>query len=87
MAEIKLIKKSDNKKAAAAAPHKRGDPPPASYNLQDNQDGSFTILGVDAAGAQVDISTVASLTPAPISTNTDVLTVDAPAGMTVACTA
>lgn len=61
---------------------KVGDPAPGEYALQDNQDGSVTILGVDAAGVQVDISGIATL--AAVSDAPDVLTVDAPADMTVA---
>lgn len=80
MVSIKAMRKV----MSAAKPNKakQGDPPPASYGLQDNQDGSVTVWGVDAAGATVDISTVATLTPAPVSDNTAVLTVDAPVGMT-----
>ncbi len=80
-AKIKLVKKAAAK-FASQAKAKAGDPPPAEYALQDNQDGSVTVFGVDAAGAQVDISGVASLTPAPTSSNTAVLTVDGPSGMT-----
>jgi hypothetical protein len=54
----------------------------ASFQIQDNQDDSFTVFGVDAAGNQVDISGVASL--AVSSDNTAILTVDAPVGMTSA---
>lgn len=82
MPSIKKCVKSSGMKAAK--PTKAGDPVP-SYLLQDNQDGSFTVLGADSQGAQLDISSVATLTPAPTSDNTAVATVDAPNGMTVAC--
>jgi hypothetical protein len=40
------------------------------------------VTGVDAGGAPVDISAVATLSPAPSSDNTAALTVDPPVGMT-----
>lgn len=83
MAKITQCKKSSGMKSNK--PMKAGDPPLANYLLQDNEDGSFTILGADAAGAQVDISAVATLDPPPTSDNTAILTVDPPSGMTVAC--
>src|SRR2546425_470658 len=50
--------------------------------IQDNGDNTCTVLGVSAAGNDVDISDVATLTV----TSSDVafITVDAPAGMTFA---
>ena len=74
-----LVKKGSLK----LVPHKAGAPL-ASFNIQDNQDDTYTVSGVDAAGAAVDISAVATLTPAPTSDNTASLTVDAPTGMTFA---
>lgn len=81
---IKLVKKSKGMRAAPTKTAAVGDPIP-SYLLQDNQDGSFTVHGVDAAGATVDISVVASLDPPPTSSDLAVLTVDAPHGMMVVC--
>lgn len=78
----KTLKSKAGMKAAGFAAS--GDPIP-SYVLQDNEDGSFTVFGVNAAGNQVDISSVATLTPAPTSSDTTVLTVDPPVGMTVTC--
>lgn len=80
MANVKLVKKS---KLAGAAPPKKakaGDPPLVNFQMQDNQDDTCTVSGVDAAGAAVDISGVASLSVA--SGNPAVLTVDSPVGMT-----
>ena len=54
----------------------------ASFILQDNQNDTCTVFGVDNAGNQVDISTVASLTPPPTSSDTTKITVGAPTGMT-----
>lgn len=50
--------------------------------LQDNQDQTVTVFGVDAGGAQVDISSVATL--AVTSSDPAILTVDAPNGATFA---
>jgi hypothetical protein len=76
-----LVKKSKAKRAAG--PGVKADP--QNYVLQDNEDGSFTIHGADAAGAVVDISGVATLTPVPTSDTPTILTVDPPVGMTDAC--
>ncbi len=54
----------------------------SSFVMFDNDDDTFTVSGVDAAGNPVDISAVASLTPAPTSDNPSVLTVGPPVGMT-----
>lgn len=54
----------------------------SAFNLQDNQDGTVTVFGVDAAGAQVDISSVATLTVK--SSDDTVYKVDTPTGMTYA---
>ncbi len=78
MAKIKLTHKSGHKAAAKAA---KGAGP-LDFNLQDNGDNTYTVLGVDAAGNQLDISGIASLTPAPTSDNPGV-TVDVPSPMTV----
>ncbi len=51
-----------------------------AVGLNDNQDETFTVLGQDANGSTVDISSVATL--ASSSDNTAVLTVDPPVGMT-----
>src|SRR5437016_255731 len=53
-----------------------------AFNLQDNGDDTLSVFGVDAAGNQVDISSVATLSIS--SDNTALLTVDAPVGMTSA---
>jgi hypothetical protein len=73
---IKLSKgtKKSSKRAAA------GDPV-VEFQLQDNGDDSCTVLGVDAAGNTMDISAVATLTPAPTSDNASIITVDGVVGM------
>jgi hypothetical protein len=53
-----------------------------NFVLQDNGDDTCTVFGVDAAGTQLDISAIASLTPAPTSSDTTAVTIDAPVGMT-----
>lgn len=70
--------------AKARAPRAGGAAagPMQDFLLLDNQDNTFTVQGTDAAGATVDISTVATLTPAPTSSDPTVLTVDTPTGMT-----
>ncbi len=78
----KLVKKSAGGRSAAA-PMKRGDPPPTSIAIQDNEDGSLTVMGYDAAGALVDASAIATLSDVS-SSDTTILTVDPPAGLTVA---
>jgi hypothetical protein len=79
-ATVKLMKHGAGKMAV----HKVGDAALTSFAIMDNQDDTYTVSGVDAVGNPVDISAVASLTPAPSSDNLAVLTVDAPAGMTFA---
>lgn len=51
-----------------------------SLNLNDNQDDTFTVEGVDEHGSALDISGVASITNS--SDNTALMTVDAPIGVT-----
>jgi hypothetical protein len=58
MAKMNLTKTSPGGKKTAKA---LGGTPITTFNLQDNGNGSFTVLGVDAAGNQVDISAVATL--------------------------
>jgi hypothetical protein len=83
MPSIKKVTKASGAKAAGRKA-KAGDMVP-NYVLQDNQDGSFDVFGVDATGAQTDISGVASLDPPPTSSDPATLTVDPPSGMHVAC--
>ncbi len=73
MATVKLVK---GKKGAA----KGGTPKKGDFAFQDNQDDTYTVSGVDAAGAPVDISSVATI--AATSDNAAVLTADPPTGMT-----
>lgn len=78
------MKCSITKKSAARGapkPLARGAPPPSAFTLQDNADGTFTVLGADAAGNSLDISAVASITA--LSDNPAVVTVDTPAPMTL----
>lgn len=60
---------------------------PGTFVLQDAGTGTFTVFGTDATpGDTVDISSVATLTPAPTSDNPS-LTVSAPTGMAVTISA
>jgi hypothetical protein len=79
MAAKPIVKKSHAKRGAV--PQKAG--PKAAvvgFQAQDNEDSTYTVFGVDAAGAQVDISGIASMTISggqpPSVTN------DPPQGMT-----
>jgi hypothetical protein len=78
---VTLVKKSSGLKAGRA-----GAAVPATFILMDNQDDTFTVMGADSGTPPqpVDISTVATLTPAPTSDTPAVLSVDAPSGMTFA---
>lgn len=78
MSSVKCIQ-SGSKAGSLAVQKAAKDPTPDI--LIDNQDQSFTLNGVDSQGASVDISTLATITAE--SDNTDVITVDPPAGMTV----
>jgi hypothetical protein len=70
MAKMKLTKAP--KAAARLKPHTAGTPV-TTFNLVDNGNNSYTVVGVDAAGAQVDISGVATL--AAVSSDPTVMTV------------
>jgi hypothetical protein len=78
---VTLIKRSalKGKKPAAADPKHA---PVDNFVLVDNEDSTCTVYGVDAAGNQVDISGVATLTPPPTSSDPTVIVVDPPVGMT-----
>ncbi len=52
----------------------------SAVNINDNQDDSFTVHGVDANGSVLDISALATITAS--SDNTALMTVDAPVGVT-----
>ncbi len=74
MASVKLTKgKTSGKPGKGTA--KKGD-----FLFHDNEDDTYTVTGVDAAGAPVDISSVATI--AATSDNAAVLTADAPTGTT-----
>jgi hypothetical protein len=66
---------------AKATPPLKAGAGVSDFNLQDNGDNTFTVLGVDKAGNTTDISAVAKL--AAVSDNPAVITVDPPQGMTV----
>lgn len=73
-------KKSKMKKAAI--PHKAGMAAVTAFQFTDNEDGTATVNGLNAAGDVLDLSATYTLTPVPTSDNTAVVTVDAPVGMT-----
>lgn len=81
MAKVKvtLVKK---KPGVQAAPKAKAGDPVVEFQIQDNQDATFTVFGVNAQGNQLDINGVATLQVA--SDNTPILTVDPPTGMTSA---
>ena len=81
MSKVKLIKKAHGKSAPSKAPKgfKAVD-----FVLQDNGDDTATVFGVDSLGNQLDISALATLTPAPTSSDLTIITVDPPSGMTFA---
>lgn len=81
MATIKLLKKSQTRRISM--PLKKGATV-TDFALQDNGDDTCTVLGVDAAGNTVDISAVVTLDPPPTSSDTSIITVDPPQGMTFA---
>ena len=70
------------KSALKGAPAKAKAGAVVDFQIVDNGDTTCTVMGVDAAGATLDISAIASLTPAPTSSDPTLVTVDAPAGMT-----
>jgi hypothetical protein len=81
MANLKWkTSKAGAKKAAAPAKGKAKDQ--AGFDLQDDGSGNYTVLGVDAAGNSVDASSLFTLDPPPVSSDTAVMTIDAPVGMT-----
>lgn len=75
---VSLVKK------ALATPNAKagGKASGTAFGISDNQNNTITVLGIDAAGAQVDISDVATLT-ATVD-NASVCSIDVPTGMTVA---
>ncbi len=83
MASIKctVVKAGHAKMSGPATKAKAGDPPPSELVLLDTGKSGFTLYGVNAAGARIDISGVATLTPPPVSSDPAVLTVGAVTGM------
>lgn len=77
--QVTCTKKAPGAPKFAAAP---AGAPLAGFNLQDNGDDTFTVVGTDAAGNPVDIAAVATLTAT--SDKPAVVTVDPPKGMTSA---
>lgn len=71
--KVRMTKKSPGMKAAQKAPKGAGV---TEFNLQDNGDETYTVLGADAAGNTFDISGVASITAT--SDNPAVVAVDTP---------
>jgi hypothetical protein len=59
--------------AAAAAPG-----PIPDFNIYISQTNTITVMGTTAAGAEADISAVATLTPPPSSSDTSICTVSPP---------
>jgi hypothetical protein len=59
----------------------KGAAAPVSLVLIDNENDSCDVMGTDAAGNLVDISSVATLVPVPTSDNTAIITVSPPNAM------
>jgi hypothetical protein len=79
---VSLVNKSQLPKKAAGAP-KAG--PVIDFQILDNQNDTATVYGVDSAGQQVDISSAATI--AVTSSDTTILTVSVPTGVTFKMTA
>ncbi len=79
MTNVSLSKKTKSAHAPLKAP--KGFKA-LNFQFQDNGDDTCTVFGVDASGNQLDISAIATLTPAPTSSDTTILTVDTVSGMT-----
>lgn len=84
--KVKFLKKSKYQKFSALAPVAKGALATLVV-LMDDQTAVCTVMGEDAAGNPVDISTVASLTPAPTSDTPTVLTAGPVTGNTFPITA
>jgi hypothetical protein len=81
--KVTLVKKSQ--KPSAVAKRAVAKAAPVGFTIVDNEDCSFEVFGQDAAGNQIDISSVASL--AVSSDTVSVLTVSTPTGMSAIMTA
>lgn len=75
MSKCVTLKKSNKAGPVKAGPVKAGD-----FGFQDNEDGTATVFGLDAAGARSSIDGLATLAVA--SSDPAFMTVDAPAGVT-----
>jgi hypothetical protein len=76
---IRLTKKSALGKMTAKA---AGSKSVSDFVFVDNEDDTVTVMGIDAGGATVDISSVATLTPVPTSSDPSTISLDPPVGMT-----
>ena len=79
---VKLMKATKGAAPRTVKSLKVGAAAPGDFVLFDNQDDTFSVEAVDAAGNPLDISSVATL--GVTSSDTSKMTVDAPTGMTVA---
>ncbi len=80
--KVSMLKASSKNFKAMHAAGVKAAAVAGSFVLLDNEDETFTVLGVTAGGNTVDISDVATLEV--VSDNTSILTVDPPVGMTSA---
>lgn len=77
--KVSLIKKGAAKGSVQkAAPGFKA----VEFQFQNNGDSTCTVFGLDAAGNQIEISAVAKLLPVPTSSDSALVTVDPPTGMT-----
>ena len=73
--QVTMTKKGQGKAAGPVKKLKVGDAIPG-INLQDNGDQTYSVFGQDAAGAQLDISGIATATA--VSSDPSVVTTDSP---------
>lgn len=78
--KVSMVKRSAIKQSGATI---KGANQAAALDFQfvDNEDSTCTVMGIDAGGNTVDISTIATLEPPPTSSNPGVVSVDPPNGM------
>ncbi len=74
---VTVVKKSD-------PPRKLGEGTLVGLELQDNENGSYTVFGTDEAGDRLDLSEVAKIDPAPTTTDDTYLTATLTPPLTVA---
>jgi hypothetical protein len=82
--KCRTVKKAQARKPTQSASAGAQSQPMTEFEFIDNGDSTCTVHGVSAAGNPVDISSVATLTPEPVSSDRTKVIVDRPQGMTFA---